>query len=184
MFTTRVQGTKSHEVLWTAELLAAAADAEGRGAIVALTAPGRSLCAIDADAAAFSDPPSAADALIVQDPVELSGADTFAGLSTEAYLLVNSACGFSDLGIGERVARFCRDRTLILPVARLQIGSHDATTCGGGLLGGLAALTGAVSLESVISAIGRMAGSPAGECAEAAMAGYEFVRAEREALVA
>jgi len=184
MFITRVRGARSHEVLWTAELLAAAADAEGRGAIVALAAPGMSLCTIDPDVTAGADLPPSADALIVQDPAEFSHAGIFAGLSPEAYLLVNSTCGFGDLGVGERVARFCRDRALILPVARLQVGRHDAAACGGALLGGLAALTGAVSLDSVVSAVDRMSGIPPWACAEAAMAAYEFVRAEKQALAA
>jgi pyruvate ferredoxin oxidoreductase gamma subunit len=182
MFITRVQG-ESHEVLWTAELLAAAADAEGRGAMVALAAPGVSLCTIDADVTASGGLPPA-DALIVQDPAELSRDDIFSGLSPEAYLLVNSTCGFGDLGVGERVAGFCRDRALILPVARLQVGRHDGAVRGSSLLGGLAALTGVVSLDSVIPAIDRMSGSPSWDCAEAAMAAYEFVRAERAALAA
>ena len=184
MFITRVQGKKSHEVLWTAELLAAAAAAEGRPAAAVLAAPGVSLCTIDGRATAGAGPPPAADALIVQDPAELSRADIFARLSPEAYLLVNSTCGFGDLGVGERVERFCRDRALILPVARLQMSLRDVAVRSSGLVGGFAALSRAVSLDSVISAIDRMPDSPAWACAEAAMAGYEFVRAEREALAA
>ena len=184
MFITRVQGKKSHEVLWTAELLAAAAAAEGRPAAAVLAAPGVSLCTIDGRATAGAGPPPAADALIVEDPAELSRADIFARLSPEAYLLVNSTCGFGDLGVGERVERFCRDRALILPVARLQNGLRDVAVRSSGLVGGFAALSRAVSLDSVISAIDRMPDSPGWACAEAAMAGYEFVRAEKEALAA
>lgn len=184
MFITRVRGTKSHEVLWTAELLAAAAGSEGSDAAVLLAAPGVSLCTIDGGATATAGLPPSVDALIVQDPAELSRADSFAQLSPEAYLLVNSICGFGDLGVGERVERFCRDRALILPVARLQLGQHDVAVRGSSLLGGFAALTRVVSLDSVVSAIDRMPGSQAWACAEAAMAGYEFVRAAREALAA
>ena len=184
MFTTRVQGKKSHEVLWTAELLAAAAAAEGRPAAAVRAAPGVSLCTIDGRVTADAGPPPAADALIVQDPAELSRADIFARLSPEAYLLVNSTCGFGDLGVAERVERFCRDRALVLPGARLQLGLHDVAVRSSALVGGFAALSRAVSLDGVISAIGRMPDSPAWACAEAAMAGYEFVQAEREALAA
>jgi len=182
MFVTRVQGKKSHEVLWAAELLAAAAAAEGRPAAAVLAAPGVSLCTIDGGVAAEDGLPPIADALIVQDPAELGRDDIFAGLSPEAYLLVNSTCGFGDLGAGERVARFFRDRALILPAERLQPGLHDVAVRSSGLLGGFAALSRIVSLDSIISAVDRMPGHPAWACAEAAMAGYEFVRAEREAL--
>jgi pyruvate ferredoxin oxidoreductase gamma subunit len=185
VFTTRVQGKKSHEVLWTAEVLAASAAAEGKPAAAVLAAPGVSLCTIGGGATADAGGRApTADALIVQDPSELSRADIFAGLTPEAYVLVNSACGFGDLGVAERVERFCRDRALILPGSRLQLGLHDVAVSSSGLLGGFAALSRVVSLDSVISAIDRMPDSPAWACAEAAMAGYEFVQAEKEALAA
>jgi pyruvate ferredoxin oxidoreductase gamma subunit len=190
MFATRVQGKKSHEVLWAAELLAAAAAAEGRPAAAVLAAPGVSLCTIDGPATPVPGIPGVprvpriADALIVQDPAELGRPGIFARLSPEAYLLVNSACGFGDLGVGEKVERFCRDRALILPAARLQTGLHDVAVHTSGLVGGFAALTRIVGLHSVISAIDRIGGGDAWACAEAAMAGYEFVQAEKRALVA
>jgi len=184
MFTTRVQGKHSHEVLWAAELLSAAASAEGRPAVAVLSAPGVSLCTIDGRATATAGVPPIADALIVHDPAELGRADIFSGLSPEAYLLVNSTCGFGDLGVGEQVERFCRDRALILPTAHLQPGLHDVAVRGSGLVGGFAALTSIIALDGVIAAIDRMPGMPAWACAEAAMAGYEFVRAEKEALAA
>jgi hypothetical protein len=59
---------------------------------------------------------------------------------------------------------------------------HDLAVCSSGLLGGFAALSRIVSLGAIISAVDRMPGHPAWACAEAAMAGYEFVRAEKEAL--
>jgi len=184
MFITRVQGEKSHEVLWAAELLAAAASAEERPAAAVLAAPGVSLCAIDGEVTAEDGLLPIADALIIQDPGELGRDDIFAKLRPEAYLLVNSTCGFGDLGAGERVQRFFRDRALILPAARLQPGLHDVAVRASGLLGGFAALSRIVSVDSVIHAVDRMPGHPTWACAEAAMAGYEFVRAEKEALAA
>ncbi len=82
-------------------------------------------------------PSAAADTLIGQDPAELSRVGIFAQLSPEVYVLVNSTCGFGDFGVGERVERFCRGRALILPVARPQLGLHDAAVRGSGLLGRL-----------------------------------------------
>ena len=184
MFVTRVQGTKSHEVLWTAELLAAAAAAENRPAAAVLAAPGVALCTIDVRSTADSGRPPIADALIVQDPAELDRDDIFTRLTPEAYLLVNSTCGFGDLGAGERIESFFRDRALILPGARLRPGLNGVAVRSSCLLGGFAALSPIVSLDSIISAIDRMRGHPAWACAEAAMAGYEFVRAEKAALVA
>lgn len=55
-------------------------------------------------------------------------------------------------GVGDRVARFCLDRALILPVARLELGLHDAVIRSS-TVGGFAALGRVVSLNSVVSAI-------------------------------
>ena len=53
-----------------------------------------------------------------------------------------------------------------------------------GLPGGFAALSQTISLDGVILAIDRMPGSPAWAHAEGALAGYEFVRAAKEAFAA
>jgi pyruvate ferredoxin oxidoreductase gamma subunit len=183
MFTARVLGSNGEEILVTAGLLAAAAAREGRQATVTSVRLGAALCVIDGRGTAPGGPP-AADALIVQDPGELRRADAFAGLSPEAYLLVNSTCGFGDLGLAGRVDRFCRDRALILPVTRLEPGLHDASIRGSSMIGGFAALSRVVGLDSVISAIkDRTAGHIAPACAAAASA-YEFVRVEKEAVAA
>jgi hypothetical protein len=73
--------------------------------------------------------------------------------------------------VGERVERFCRDRALILPAARLQLGLHDVVVRSSGLVGGFAALSRVVSLDSVISATAQVPGSPAWARAEVAAAG-------------
>jgi pyruvate ferredoxin oxidoreductase gamma subunit len=185
MFITRVLGRNDREVLATAELLAVAAAAEGRlAAFVSTASPGAALCMIDARAPAAKGLAPTADALIVQDSGEISGAEVFARLSPEAYVLVNSACGFGDLGVSERVERFCRDRTLILPVTSLKPGADDPVVRSS-MIGGFAALCRVISLRSVISAIrDTMPEHRARVCAQAAAAAYEFVQAEREALAA
>jgi pyruvate ferredoxin oxidoreductase gamma subunit len=182
MFTTRVIGRNDGEVLVTAGLLAAAATNEARSAAANPTVPGMALCTIDGGAAARGEP-ALADALIVLDPGELRRADAFARLRAEAYLLVNATCGFGDLGLADRIARFCRDRALILPMIRLEPGLHEASIRSSGMIGGFAALSRIVSLDSVVSAIqAGKAGGPGSACTEAAMAAYEFVRAAKEAL--
>jgi len=185
MFTTQVLGRTAGEILATAELLAIAAAADGRpAAFMSTTSPDTALCMIDGWAPALRGLPPMADALIVQDPDELRRADVFAQLSPDAYVLVNAACGFGDLGLAEQVGRFCRDRTLILPVTRLAPDSSDLMIRSS-MIGGFAALCPVVSLDSVASAIeDRGPGDLALACVEAAAAAYEFVRAEKEALVA
>jgi pyruvate ferredoxin oxidoreductase gamma subunit len=190
MFQIRVQGRDDQEVLTTAELLAAAAVAQGRRAVASIAAVAGSavsLCIVDGPAAmAAGDRPSVlADALIVQDPGELRHADVLAQLLPEAYVLVNSTCGFGDLGVGEAVERFCRDRVLIVPAERLDLGLPDGHVRSAIMAGGFAALSRAVCLDSVVRAIrDRMPGSAAWASEETAVAAYEFVRAAKEALAA
>jgi pyruvate ferredoxin oxidoreductase gamma subunit len=199
MFTTRVLGRDDQEIMATAELLAAAAAAQGRPAtVIPASGTGIALCVIGGDATVPEEGPAmadaliaadlgspAADALIVADPGELRRADAFARLSPEAYVLVNSACGFGDLGLAGRVERFCRDRTLILPAERLQPCPHDAVSRGAGLAGGFAALCRVVGLDAVVRAIeDSVPGDRARACAKTAAAAYEFVLAEKQALAA
>lgn len=190
MFQIRVQGRNEGEVLTTAELLAAAAMAEGMRAVASAASRAESpvsICTIDGAAAtaAAEEPRAVADALIVQDPSELRHMDVFAWLHPEAYVLVNSTCGFGDLGISERIERFCRDRALIVPAARLDLGLHEGLVRSASMVGGFAALSRVVSLGSVVSAIrDRIPESLAWACEEAAVAAYEFVRAAKEALAA
>jgi len=185
MFQVRVQGRYDKEVRTTAELLAAAARAEGRRAVASAASaagPAVSLCTIDGPA---TEPAAAADGLILQDAGELRRRDVFARLSQEAYVLVNSACGFGDLGVSDRIERFCRDRVLIVPAARFDLGLHQSLTRSASMLGGFAALSRVVSLDSVASAIReKMPESVGWACEEAAEAAYDFVLAEKQALAA
>jgi pyruvate ferredoxin oxidoreductase gamma subunit len=190
MFRVRVRGDDSQEVLTTAELLAAAAVTEGRRAVasaVPVAGSAAALCIIDGPAAiaAGERPPAVADALIVQDPAELGHVGVFANLIPEAYVLVNSTHGFGDLGVGEAVRRFCRDRALIVPAERLDLGLPDGRVRSAIMAGGFAALSRVVGIDGVVCAIrDRMPESAAWASEETAVAAYEFVRAEREALAA
>jgi pyruvate ferredoxin oxidoreductase gamma subunit len=126
-----------------------------------------------------------ADGLIVQDLSELRHLDVFERLNPAAYVLVNSTHGFGDLGVSEYIERFCRDRALIVPAARLSLGLHDDLVRSACLVGGFAALSRVVSLGSVVSAIrDTMPKSAAWAGEEVAQAAYEFVRTVRQALAA
>lgn len=109
--------------------------------------------------------------------------DTMPG-RTGGEVLATAELLFGDLDLAEQVARFCRDRTLILPVTRLTPDSSDQLIRSS-MIGGFAALCPVVSLDSVVSAIeDRGPGDLAQACVEAAAAAYEFVQAEKEALAA
>ena len=142
-----------------------------------------SSCRIDDQPIRTREPVSEPDALIIQDPALLHRADLFAGLGHDGYLLINSTRDFGELGLEEFVKGFHRDRLLVVPASSLALTHLGRPLPGPALLGGFAALTWAVSLESVQNAIAeRFTGSVAEGNARAARAAFDFVRDEREAL--
>ena len=146
-------------------------------------APVVSFCRIDESPIRVREPVSKPDALIVQDPTLLHQVDLFNGVADDAYVLINSSGGFDDLGLGEFVRRFQRERLLTVPateIAREHLGRPLPNAV---LLGGFAALTGVVSLESVAKAIrDKFSGSVAERNVRAAEAASDYVGREREEL--
>ncbi len=195
MFEVRIHGHHGAEVARTAELLAAAAVVTGRSATVLTgpafeAGPGRpgmavAHCLICADPPGEASAKPQADGLIVQDPGVLRRAGVLAGICPEAYVLVNSAQGFGDLGLSEDPQGQCRDRLMILPAAGLRVVQQDGLLLSAMMIGGFAALAGIVDLASVVSAIRDCyRGLVAGDCASAARAAHDFVWTEKEAMIA
>ena len=203
MFQVRFHGRGGQGVVTAAELLAAAAFSEGRHAQAfpsfgsqRMGAPVMSFCRIDDTPIRTHEPVSEPDALIIQDPTLLHQADLFggfggvvppgqqsAGLGRDGYLLINSAHGFGELGLDEFVKPFRRDRLLVMPASALAQTHLGRPLPGAAMLGGFAALTWVVSLDSVLAAINeRFTGAVAEGNEEAARAAFAFVRDEREAL--
>jgi pyruvate ferredoxin oxidoreductase gamma subunit len=190
MFQVRFHGRGGQGVVTAAELLASAAFSEGRHAQAfpsfgseRMGAPVMSFCRIDEAEIRTHEPVSEPNALIIQDPTLLHQADLFAGLGHDGYLLVNSTRGVDELGLQEFVKDFHRDRLLVVPASSLALTHLGRPLPGAALLGGFAALTWAVSLESVLAAITeKFCGPVADGNAKAARAAFDFVRDEREAL--
>jgi pyruvate ferredoxin oxidoreductase gamma subunit len=190
MFQVRFHGRGGQGVVTAAELLAAAAFREDRYAQAfpsfgseRMGAPVMSFCRIDDNPVRTHEPVTEPDALIIQDPTLLHQADLFAGLSKQGYMLINSARGFGQLGLEEFVKGFHRDRLLVVPASQLALTHMGRPLPGAPLLGGFAALTQMVSLDSVVAAIQEKFTGPVAEGnAKAARAAFEFVRDEREAL--
>jgi pyruvate ferredoxin oxidoreductase gamma subunit len=190
MFQVRFHGRGGQGVVTAAELLAAAAFGEGRYAQAfpsfgseRMGAPVMSFCRIDDRPIRTREPVTEPDALVIQDPTLLHEADLFAGLGREGYVLVNSARDFGRLGLDELAARHHRDRLLVVPASALAMTHLGRPLPGAPMLGGLAALTGAVSLDAVLAAISeRFTGKVGAGNAAAARAAYEFVTEERQVL--
>ena len=190
MFQVRFHGRGGQGVVTAAELLASAAFGEDRHAQACpsfgserMGAPVMSFCRIDDKPIRTHEPVTEPDALIIQDPTLLHQTDLFAGLGHDGYMLVNSTRDFGELGLDDFVRGFHRDRLLAVPASSLAMTHLGCPLPGATLLGGFAALTWAVSLNSLLAAINeRFTGRAAEGNAAAARVAFDFVRDEREAL--
>jgi pyruvate ferredoxin oxidoreductase gamma subunit len=191
MFQVRIHGRGGQGVVTAAELLSIAAFEEARHAQAFPSfgsertgAPVVAFCRISDTEIRTREPVSHPDALIVQDPTLLHQVDVFGGLSAEGYVLINSGGSFEDLGLGEWARDFRRERLLAVPASDIARESFGQPRPNAALLGGLAALTGVVALESVEKAIRERFNAKVadGNCA-AASACYERVLADQGARV-
>jgi pyruvate ferredoxin oxidoreductase gamma subunit len=163
LFQIRFHGRGGQGVVTAAELLAAAAFAEGSHAQAFPTfgsertgAPVISFCRIDDRPIRIREPISQPDAVIIQDPTLLHQVDLFDGLDGDGYILINTSRSFEQLGLGEFIEAFRRERLLTVPateIAREHLGRPLPNAV---LLGGFAAITepaGLVSIDSLAAAI-------------------------------
>jgi pyruvate ferredoxin oxidoreductase gamma subunit len=179
MFSVRIHGRGGQGVVTAAELLSLAAFLEGRHAQAFPSfgsertgAPVVSFCRIDDREIRVREPISAPDALIVQDPTLLHQVDVFGGLAPRGSVLLNTSLSAADLGV-EEVAG---GRVVTVPASELAREHLGRPLPGPALLGGFAALTGVVSLASVVAAVHeRFSGETAAGNAAAAKAAYELV---------
>ena len=143
-------------------------------------APVVSFCRIDGSPIRVREPISEPDALIIQDPTLLHQVDLFNGLQDDGYILINTSRSFDDLGLGDFVKRFRRERLLTVPateIAREHLGRPMPNAV---LLGGFAALAEIVSLDSVAAAVReKFDGSVADRNVLAAEKAFEYVQREK-----
>ncbi|HMA26480.1 MAG: 2-oxoacid:acceptor oxidoreductase family protein [Solirubrobacterales bacterium] len=183
MFQVRFHGRGGQGVVTAAELLSIAAFAQGRHAQAFPTfgsertgAPVTSFCRIDDEPIRVREPIAEPDALVIQDPTLLHQVDVFSGLAKDGYVLLNSSRGFDELGLSSLREGRPAGRLMTIPateIAREVIGRPLPNAV---LLGGLAALTQVISMESLSDAIGeKFSGSVAEKNAQAARSAYERV---------
>jgi pyruvate ferredoxin oxidoreductase gamma subunit len=183
MFQLRIHGRGGQGVVTAAELLSIAAFAEGRHAQAFPSfgsertgAPVVAFCRVDDKPIRSREPIAQPDALIVQDPTLLHQVDLFSGLVPEGYILINSSRSFEELGLGELSDRFRSERLVTVPATELAREELGRPIPNAALLGGFAALTGLVSLESVAAAIReKFSGRLAEGNVRAAASAYTFV---------
>jgi len=176
-FEVRIHGRGGQGVVTAAELLSVAAFDEGRHAQAFPSfgsertgAPVVSFCRFGDTPIRTREPIAEPDALIVQDPTLLHQVDLFSGLRPDGYLLINSGRDLAELGLAELGERFRPERLLSVPATELAREHLGRPLPNAALLGGFAALSGALRLDSVIAAIRERFGGEAGERNAAASA--------------
>ncbi|RYP87787.1 2-oxoacid:acceptor oxidoreductase [Nocardioides guangzhouensis] len=183
MLEIRIHGRGGQGAVTAAEMLSVAAFEEGRHAQAFPTfgsertgAPVVSFCRIDDRPIRIHEPISHPDALLVQDPTLVHQVLLFEGVGEEAYVLLNTGRSFAELGLGEVEDRLRPGRAVCVPateIARAELGRPLPNTA---LLGGFAALTGWVSLDSISTAIRQAFAGEVGEAnVRAAKAAHDRV---------
>jgi pyruvate ferredoxin oxidoreductase gamma subunit len=190
VFEVRIHGRGGQGVVTAAELLSVAAFDEGRHAQAFPSfgsertgAPVVSFCRFSDREIRTREPVAEPDALIVLDPTLLHQVDLFAGLGRGAYALINTERTVAALGLGEFAAAFEPGRLMVVPATALAREHLGRPLPNAALLGGFAALTGRLRLDSVAAAIRERFTGESGEGnVAAARACFEQVEAQLEAV--
>jgi pyruvate ferredoxin oxidoreductase gamma subunit len=188
MFQVRIHGRGGQGVVTAAEMLSIAAFEEGRHAQAFPSfgsertgAPVVAFCRIADKEIRLREPIMEPDALIVQDPTLLHQVDCFAGLKQDGYILINTTKTFEELGLGDFVKGWHPERLCTVAATDLSIKHVGRPMPNVPLLGGFAAVSEIIRLESVAKAIrDKFAGKVAEGNIAAATEAYNIVRAEME----
>jgi len=183
MFQIRIHGRGGQGVVTAAEMLSIAAFREGKHAQAFPSfgsertgAPVVAFCRIDDKEIRLREPVMQPDALIIQDPTLLHQVDVFAGLAPGGTILINTSRSFEELGLKELTHRF---RTCTVPATEIALKHVGRPLPNAALLGGFAAISDQVSLDSVTAAIGeKFSGKVAAANAAAAAEAFRHAQAD------
>ncbi|MBI5900765.1 MAG: 2-oxoacid:acceptor oxidoreductase family protein [Rhodocyclales bacterium] len=160
MFQIRIHGRGGQGVVTAAEMLSIAAFEEGRHAQAFPSfgsertgAPVVAFCRIADKEIRLREPIMEPDAIIIQDPTLLHQVDCFAGLKQDGYILINTTKSFEQLGLGDFVRDWHPERLCTVSATELGIKHVGRPVPNVPLLGGFAAVSGLIKLESVAKAI-------------------------------
>ncbi len=190
MFQIRIHGRGGQGVVTGAEMLSIAAFEQGRHAQAFPSfgsertgAPVVAFCRIDEREIRLREPVMTPDALIIQDPTLLHQVDVFQGLKPDGYVLINSVRSFAELGMGEFVRQFRRERLCNVPASEIAQRHLGRPLPNAVLLGGFAAISGLITLEAVSQAIrAKFSGRVADGNIAAGQEAFEFVTQEMQEL--
>lgn len=160
MFQIRIHGRGGQGVVSAAEMLSIAAFLEGKFAQAfpsfgseRMGAPVVSFCRFDDRQIRLREPIQNPDAVIIQDPTLLHSVNVFSGLSPDGYILINSMRSFEDLGIAEFATSFPPGHVKDIGATELAVKHIKRPLPNAALLGGFAAVSGELTMESVASAV-------------------------------
>ncbi len=160
MFQVRIHGRGGQGVVTAAEMLSIAAFEEGRHAQAFPSfgsertgAPVVAFCRIADREIRLREPIMEPDALIIQDPTLLHQVDVFSGLKRDGYVLINTNKSFEELGVGEFLKDWDPARLCTVSATDISIKCVGRPVPNVPLLGGFAAISQLLKLESVIMAI-------------------------------
>ena len=184
MFQVRIHGRGGQGVVTAAEILSIAAFLQGRYSQAfpsfgseRMGAPVVSFCRMSDREIRLREPIMEPDAIIIQDPTLLHQVDVFAGLKREGYVLINTSHSFEELGIGDIFTGHRAERFCTVPASELALKHIGRPLPNAVLLGGFAALSGQIALESVAAAVSeKFSGKVAEGNIAAATAAYGFIK--------
>lgn len=188
MFQVRIHGRGGQGVVTAAEMLSIAAFLEGRHAQAFPSfgsertgAPVVAFCRIAEREIRLREPILEPDALIIQDPTLLHQVDVFSGLRKDGYILINTSRTFAALGVGEFVRDFAPSHLCTVPASEFALTHVGRPVPNAALLGGFAAATGRIRIDSVVAAIHEtFSGKVAAGNAAAASEAFAHVKKEIE----
>ena len=189
MFEVRIHGRGGQGVVTAAEMLSIAAFEEGRHAQAFPSfgsertgAPVVAFCRIADAEIRLREPVMTPDALIIQDPTLLHQVDVFAGLKLGGYILINTNKSFIELGLGDLIKDWPPERLCTVSATELGQKHVGRPMPNVPLLGGFAAVSGVIQLDSVIKAINaKFSGKVASGNIAAATEAFNIVRAAMDA---
>lgn len=160
MFQVRIHGRGGQGVVTAAELLSIAAFLEGKHAQAfpsfgseRMGAPVVSFCRLDDKEIRLREPIDVPDAVIIQDRTLLHSVNVFQGLQSDGYVLINSRRSFEQLGIADFIGEFPADQVCVINATELAMKHVNRPVPNAALLGGFAAISKQLHMESVEQAI-------------------------------
>ena len=161
MFQVRIHGRGGQGVVTAAEILSVAAFLDGHEAQAfpafgaeRMGAPLMAFCRIDERPIRLREPVTTPDAVIVQDPTLLhTGIDLFGGLAAGGYVLINAEAAAAGLTLPPALPELPGGHVRTVAASRIAQQRIGKPLPNAALLGALVALTGVVTMESLLAAI-------------------------------